>query len=340
MPRSDSPPRLDLAAPGPVRAGHHAAEVAVPPVTRPAANGRPRRDRHWNRAAWLLVSPAGIVLLAFTVAPIAFLIFTSFTDYGQRTLFTGRYEFVGGQQYSSLVVDPEFWWALLRSVLFTTAMVAGSVAVGLGVARLLARLATAMRTVVTLALILAWAMPTVASSLVWKWLFQPGYGVVNWLLTQTGLFGDLTNTDWANDPSLAYVAIWLLVVWQAVPFIALTLYAALTQMPAELQSAARLDGAGEWRVWWSITVPFLRPTLLLVTLMSVIWDFNVFNQIWILTKGGPDGATTTIAIWSFTKAFASQSYGQGAAIAVFSVVLLAVLVGWWVRRLVVAGEES
>ena len=113
---------------------------------------------------------------------------------------------------------------------------------------------TLLRTVVTVVLVFAWAMPTVASSLVWKWLFQPGYGVVNWALTQVGLFGDMTDTDWANDPVLASLSIWLLIVWQAVPFIALTLYAALTQMPAELQEAARLDGAREWRMWWSVTL--------------------------------------------------------------------------------------
>lgn len=342
MPRSDSPPRPGLAADrGPARAGRPspALGAAVPPVTRPATTGRPRRADRRSRAAWLLVSPAGIVLLAFTVAPIAFLIFTSFTDYSQRTLFTGRYEFVGAEQYSTLVADPEFWWALLRSVLFTTAMVAGSIVVGTGVARLLTRLTTAMRTVVTLVLILAWAMPTVASSLVWKWLFQPGYGVINWLLTQAGLFGDLTNTDWANNPSLAYSAIWLLVVWQAVPFIALTLYAALTQMPAELQAAARMDGAGEWRVWWSITLPFLRPTLLLVTLMSVIWDFNVFNQIWLVSAGGPDSATTTLGIFAYRTAFVTFRIGQGAALSVITTAILVAITAFYIRSMLRSGED-
>jgi N,N'-diacetylchitobiose transport system permease protein len=279
------------------------------------------------------------VLLAFTVAPIAFLVYTSFTDYNQRTLFTGHYQFVGGQQYSTLVGDPQFWQALLRSVLLTTAMVVGSVVVGLWVARLLTRLATVLRMVVTMALILAWAMPTVASSLVWKWLFQPGYGVVNWLLTQSHLFGDMTDTDWANNPSLAYLAIWLLVVWQAVPFIALTLYAALTQMPAELEEAARLDGASEQRLWWSVTVPFLRPTLLLVTLMSVIWDFNVFNQIWLVSAGGPDSATTTLGIFAYRTAFVSFRIGQGAALSVITTAILVAITAFYIRSLLRSGED-
>ncbi len=297
----------------------------------------PRRRHSW--APWWLLSPAGLVMLTITVAPIVFLIYTSFTDYNQRSLFTGTYHLVGLRQYTALLHDPQFWRALLRSVLFTAAMVAGSIAVGTAVAQLLTRLAVALRTTVTITLVLAWAMPTVASSLVWKWLFQPGYGVVNWLLTQSGLFGDMTNTDWANQPFLAYLSIWLLIVWQAVPFIALTLYAALTQLPVELQEAARLDGAGEWRLWWSITLPFLRPTLMLVSLMSVIWDFNVFNQIWLVSAGGPDSATSTLGIFAYKTAFVGFKIGQGAALSVITTIILVAVTAAYIRNLLRSGED-
>ncbi|MFD8430769.1 MULTISPECIES: carbohydrate ABC transporter permease [Streptomyces] len=297
-----------------------------------------RRGRRQWAVLWLL-SPAALVMAAFSVAPLFFLLFTSFTDYNQRTLFTGEFSMVGGRQYADMVVDPEFWDALARSVVFTVVMVAGSIAIGAGVAQLLTRLATVMRMTVTVVLIFAWAMPNVASSLVWKWLFQPGYGVVNWALTQVGVFGDMTNTDWGADASLAYLSIWLLVVWQAVPFIALTLYAALTQMPAELTEAARLDGAGEWRVWWSVTLPFLRPTLLLVTIMSVIWDFNVFNQIWLVSAGGPDGATTTLGIFAYKTAFVSFHIGQGAALSVITTAILLGVTAVYIRNLLRSGED-
>ncbi|MFF1871345.1 sugar ABC transporter permease [Streptomyces sp. CB03911] len=295
--------------------------------------------RRPSRAPWWLLSPAGLVMLTVTATPIVFLIYTSFTDYSQRSLFTGTYHQVGLRQYTALFDDPQFWQALLRSVLFTAAMVAGSIAVGTAVAQLLTRLATAMRLTVTIVLVLAWAMPTVASSLVWKWLFQPGYGVVNWLLTQAGVFGDMTNTDWANDPFLAYLSIWLLIVWQAVPFIALTLYAALTQLPLELQEAARLDGAGEFRVWWSVTLPFLRPTLMLVALLSVIWDFNVFNQIWLVSSGGPDSATTTLGIFAYRTAFVAFKIGQGAALSVITTAILVAITALYIRNLLRSGED-
>ncbi|MGW5088147.1 carbohydrate ABC transporter permease [Streptomyces coelicoflavus] len=310
---------------------------ALRPADTPPGPPVRRRRRQWA-VLWLL-SPAALVMAAFSVAPLFFLLFTSFTDYNQRTLFTGEFSMVGGRQYADMVVDPEFWDALARSVVFTVVMVAGSIAIGAGVAQLLTRLATVMRMTVTVVLIFAWAMPNVASSLVWKWLFQPGYGVVNWALTQAGVFGDMTNTDWGADASLAYLSIWLLVVWQAVPFIALTLYAALTQMPAELAEAARLDGAGEWRVWWSVTLPFLRPTLLLVTIMSVIWDFNVFNQIWLVSAGGPDGATTTLGIFAYKTAFVSFHIGQGAALSVITTAILLGVTAVYIRNLLRSGED-
>ena len=132
----------------------------------------------------------------------------------------------------------------------------------------------------------------------------------------------------------------MLVVWQAVPFIALTLYAAETQIPLEVKEAVRLDGGSEWTVYRVVTIEYLRPTLLLVTMLSIIWDFNVFNQIWLLTKGGPEDATLTLGIWTFVKSFVSNAYGQGAAIAVISTAILGVLTSYYIRRLVRSGEED
>lgn len=304
----------------------------------PPPTGTRAKKRRSFAPLWLL-SPAGLVLLAVTVAPIVYLVYSSFTDYNQRSLFTGAYNAVGLAQYSDLLSDPAFWWSLVRTVLFTAAMVLGSIVIGTGVSHLLTRLGTVMRYVVTVVLIFAWAMPNVASSVVWKWLFQPGYGVVNWLLTQTHLFGDMTNTAWNNNASLAYLSIWMLIVWQAVPFIALTLYAAETQIPLELKEATRLDGASEWQVYRVITLTFLKPTLLLVTILSVIWDFNVFNQIWLVSQGGPDSATTTLGVYSFITAFVGFDIGKGSAIAVVTTILLAGLTAFYIRNLLRSGED-
>jgi N,N'-diacetylchitobiose transport system permease protein len=287
---------------------------------------------------WLL-SPAGIVIIALVIAPLIFLIFTSFTDFDQRTLFTGQFSFVGLSQYAAVFVDPAFWWALVRTILFTAAMVAGSVFIGMAVAQLLLKLSAGMRYVVTAVLVLAWAMPNVASSQVWLWLFQPGYGVVNWILTRLHIFGDMTNVNWAQSSSLAFVCIWILIVWQAVPFIALTLYAAQSQLGSEYLEAARLDGAGEWRIYWQVVVPFLRPTILLMTILSIIWDFNVFNQIWLVSQGGPGSATTTLGIYTYQSAFVGFQIGNGSAIAIVTTILLLIFSAFYIRSLIRSGED-
>ncbi len=315
-----------------------AGVVAANSTQRPP---RARRARHSdrNKALWWLLSPAGIVIIALTVVPIVFLVATSFTNYDQHTLFTGAYDFVGLQQYQKAFTDPNFWAAFARTVVFAAAMVAGSIGLGMAVSQLLIKTGTVMRYVVTVALIFAWAMPNVASSLVWGWMFQPGYGIMNWFLTKLRVFGDVTNVNWTQHAMLAYVCIWLLIVWQAVPFIALTLYAAQTQIDQAYFEAAQLDGASEWRIYWAITLAFLRPTLLLVTILSIIWDFNVFNQIWLITQGGPNNATSTLGIYTYKQAFVSFSIGNGAAIAVITTLLLMALTGVYIRSLVRSGED-
>lgn len=290
-------------------------------------------------APWWLLSPAGIVVVALLVLPIIFLVYTSFTNYDQRTLFTGEYSFVGVDQYARIFTDADFWMALLRTLLFTVAMVVGSVAIGMAIAQLLGRVSGVMRYVVTIVLVIAWAMPNVASSQVWLWLFQPGYGVVNWIITQLRVFGDFTNVNWAQDARFAFLSIWLLIVWQAVPFIALTLFAAQAQVPHDYLEAARLDGASEWRIYWTVMLPAVKPTLLLVIVLSIIWDFNVFNQIWLVSQGGPGSATTTLGIYSYKSAFIGFDIGEGAAVALVTTVLLLFFSALYIRSLITSGED-
>lgn len=315
--------------------------------SRPSRHSRQKDSRAFSpsvglksrSAPWWLLTPAGVVCLGLILVPIAFLAYTSFTDYNQRTLFTGEYNFVGLQQYGTIFSDPAFWLALVRTLWFTVAMVAGTVFLGMLVAQMLGRVGSVMRYAVTITLVIAWAMPNVASSQVWLWLFQPGYGVVNWILTQLRIFGNVTNVNWAQDPVLSFASIWMLVVWQAVPFIALTLYAAQNQVSGEYLEAARLDGASEWKIYWRVLLPAMRPTLLLLIVLSIIWDFNVFNQIWLVSQGGPGSATTTLGIYSYKTAFVGFQIGQGAAIALITTILLLIFSSVYIRNLVRSGED-
>jgi N,N'-diacetylchitobiose transport system permease protein len=307
------------------------APVAPPPPT-------PARKRRRPLLPYGLLLPAVVVLGLVLGYPLVRLLLISVQDYGLRALFTGTAGWAGWDNYAAVLGDDQLVPVLLRSVGFCAALVLGTLVIGMGVALMLRRLGRRMRVAVTMSLIAAWALPNVASTLVWQWLFQPGYGVVNWLLSHVGL-GDFTQHDWTTTPASAFTLVWLLVVWQSVPFVALTLHAGLSQIPRSYYEAATLDGAGPWRVHLTITWPFLQPILGLVTILSVIWDFTVFNQIWILTQGGPSQGTTTLGIWTFTRAFSTNSFGQGAAIAVVSVLLLLAMTIVYVRRLVRAGED-
>lgn len=288
----------------------------------------------------LLMAPAGLVLAAVTFVPLVVMVVMAFTDYDQRSLFTGEFSFVGTRQFTDILTDGEFWASFVRTILFTAALVVGSIVIGVAMSHLLTKLGGGMRTVVTVVLVFAWAMPNVAASLVWNWMFQPGYGVVNWILTQLRIFGDMTATDWGADTGLAFTAIWLLVVWQAVPFIALTTYAAETQVSGEYIEAARLDGATESRIYRAVTLPFLKPTILLVTILSVIWDFNVFNQIWLVSKGGPDGSTSTLGVFTYITAFVGLDLGTGSALALITALLLAAITSVYIRHLIRSGEDD
>jgi N,N'-diacetylchitobiose transport system permease protein len=311
-----------------------AAAVAVA-----GADPPPRRRRHPLLLPYGLLLPAAVVLALVLGYPLVRLLIISVQDYGLRSLFTGVTGWAGFANYAAVLASPELGPVLLRSIGFCAALVIGTLVIGLAVALLMVRLGRRMRAAVMFALIAAWAVPNVASTLVWQWLFQPVYGVVNWLLTRLTVFGDLTQHDWTTEAFSAFTLVWLLVVWQSVPFVALTLHAGLTQIPRSYYEAAAIDGAGPVRVFTTITLPFLRPILGLVTILSVIWDFTVFNQLWILTQGGPEQQTTTLGIWTFTTAFSKNSFGQGGAIAVVSVVLLLGLTAVYVRRLVRSGEN-
>lgn len=307
----------------------------------PAAS-RSRRGRSSNGVRptpVLLLLPTVIVLGGVLVYPLVQLVMNSFRDFGLRAIFLGTTAWVGVDNYRAMLTDPEFVPVLVRTALFTLITVTLIITMGLIISQLMMRLGRVMKTTLSIVLIIAWAVPTVSSTLLWKWLYQPGYGVMNWLLTQLRIFGDLTMYSWTAEPVAAFALVILLITWHSVPFVALTLHAGQQQIPRDFYEAAAMDGAGPWRTYYMITIPFLRPILYLVTILSIIWHFNQFNQIWILTQGGPANGTTTLGIWAFRTAFAANSFGEGSAIAVVTGILLLLLITFYIRRLVRSGER-
>lgn len=308
--------------------------TAAPEGRRPRRKARPAA-----LTPLLLFAPAAVALLAAVGYPLVRLVISSFQDFGLKSLFLGGTPWIGFQNYIDIFTSDDFVPVLVRTFAFTGACLILTVGIGMLMSELMMRLNSPMRIALNVVLILAWAIPSVTATLIWQWLFQPPYGVVNWLITQLRVFGDFTDHNWLTTASDAWILVTLLVVWQGAPFIAFTLYAGQSQIPREYYEAAMLDGASGIKIYLTVTFPFLKAIIYLVSVLTIIWRFNIFNQIWILTRGGPEGGTTTLGIWSFREAFAGSAYGQGAAIAVVTAGILMLLTAFYVRRLVRSGEQ-
>ncbi|MFD3326665.1 carbohydrate ABC transporter permease [Streptomyces sp. NPDC058701] len=240
-------------------------------------------------------------------------------------------EFVGLDNYAHLLADTEFWAVLVRTVVLTSVMAGASMLLGVAVALLMQRVPAWCRRTIVFALVLAWSVPTFISTEIFAWMTEYNSGVINWAL-------GVTPYDWYGDATLGLTVATAIVVWGAVPLIAVTVYAGLVQIPAELVEAARMDGAGSWKLFRHVTVPVLRPLLALLTTLSVIWDFQVFNQIWILRHGAPASDYYTLGIYSYVKAYAGHDYGMASAGAVLTVLLLVGVMVVYLRQIAKIGD--
>jgi N,N'-diacetylchitobiose transport system permease protein len=308
------------------------------PVTPPRTDPAVRDSRLARLTPYGLIGPALIAFAAVLGYPIVRLIWLSLQDFGPRSLFTGEAPFVGLDNFTRVLADSDFWFTLLRTLIVSVACVGGLMVIGFLLASLLMQVSAWARVLLSICLVLVWAMPMVSATMIWRWLFEPQYGVLNWVITQVKVFGDFSAHDWFSSPGQALALIIALIVWKGLPFVALTLYAAMGQIPGDLYEAAALDGAGRWSVARHVTMPILGPVLAVLVLLEVIWSVNSFTPIWVLTQGGPDGGTTTLGVYSYLEAFTRNDYSGGAAIAIITVVLLGILSVLYVRRLFAQDE--
>jgi len=221
---------------------------------------------------------------------------------------------------------------LRRSLVFCGLCVMLTLGIGTLTALLLGKLSRLMRTAVSISLILAWATPPLSATVVWQWIFDSRTGVVNWALV--GLGFDYAGHSWLSEPWSFYTVALLIVVWGAIPFVAFTLYAAMTQIPKEVLEAAAIDGAGAWQRFRDVTWPGIRPIFILLLVLSTLWDLRVFTQIYVLQEaGGLSRETNLLGTWAFREAVAGNHFGKGAAIALVMVGITLLLTMFWLRRL-------
>ncbi|MFJ9713519.1 carbohydrate ABC transporter permease [Streptomyces sp. NPDC101234] len=293
---------------------------------------RPFGGAGWH--PWLYLAPALVVLGGLLLYPIYQLGLISVFRYTQAQVSGGEpTAFVGLDNYSDVFRDDQFWSVLLATMLFAASCVVSTLAVGCALAVLLTRVRVLPRLALMLAALGAWATPAVTGSTVWLFLFDPDFGPVNRLL-------GLGDHSWTYGRYSAFLLVLLEVVWCSFPFVMVTVYAGIRSVPSEVLEAAALDGASQWRIWRSVLAPMLGPILMIVTIQSVIWDFKVFTQIYVMTGGGGiAGQNLVLNVYAYQQAFASSQYGLGAAIGVVTLLVLLAVTLVHLRLLRRQGEE-
>ncbi|MER5864062.1 sugar ABC transporter permease [Kitasatospora sp. NPDC002040] len=311
-----------------------AAVKGAPKNTRPAAGpGLLARS-----APYLLILPAVAATLALLGWPLVKTFIISFQNLNKRQLIQHLTEWNGFDNYSDQLTNAAFWNTAGRSVAFTLVNVVLTMVLGSLVGLLLNRLGKNMRLLLSFALIMAWAMPIVASTTVYTWLFDSQFGVVNWLLSQLG-WDSMATYNWYSGQMSTFFVITLLVVWGSVPFVAFNMYAGLTTIPAELYEAARMDGAGSTKIFTSVIFPSLRPFFLATTFLEVIWIFKCFTQVFTLNAGGPERLTETLPVYAYIEGIGNQHYGAGASIAVLTILILGALMAYYFRIILKQEDE-
>jgi N,N'-diacetylchitobiose transport system permease protein len=314
-----------------------AAEAALQPRRR-----RPFTLSRVVRAAapYLLILPVVVVIAAILGYPLYHLARLSFQKYGLFELIARHGTDVGWANYSSVLHDHVFWQVLVRTIVFTVANVALAMGIGTLIALLLTKVSSIVRVLLTAGLVLAWAMPPVVAVQVWLWMTNTENGLLNYTLTKLHV-GDYFQHDWYATPFSQLSLTTSLIVWGAIPFIVVTVYAGLSQVPHELVEAAEIDGARAWRVFKDVTVPIIKPIFLVLTSLSIIWDFGVFTQPFLLIDQTRNNTSNElIGIYLYEEGYVKTDFGRGAAISILMLLIVALLSVFYVRRMVRMSDEA
>lgn len=276
----------------------------------------------------ILLTPALAAIIVVIAFPIGRAIWLTFQDY--NVLRPERSSFAGLDNYLQVFRNETFWTALRNSLVWVGGAVSLQLVFGF-LGALLLNQNFAGRYVVRGLLLIPWATPSVLVALMWMWMLDGNYGVINDILRQVGLIDRYI--PWVAQPATALPTLIVIDVWQGVPFFAVMILAALQAFPKELEDAAVVDGANPLQQLWFIKVPFILPTLLITTVLRIIWTANYMDLMFIITNGGPGFRTTTLPFFAYTTSYRRLDFGQGATIALVQALLLAVVIVLYIRLL-------
>ncbi|MBW1597127.1 sugar ABC transporter permease [Streptomyces sp. JJ38] len=319
--------------------------VAEEPPPREPAPGpatpapRPRRSLPSGWLPYLLIAPAVLALAVFLGYPLVRNVLVSLQQLGRVEMISRATVWTGFDNYTELLGDSAFWTVVGRTFAFMTVNVVLIMTCGTLIGLLLNRLGKVMRLVLSLALVLAWAMPIVASATVFRWLFDTQFGVMNWVMRSLGFEG-YEQHNWFETGFSTLAIVTLLVVWASIPFVALNMYAGLTTISGELYEAARVDGASAWRIFRSVVFPMLRPFFLITTFLEIIWVFKAFAQIVALNSGGPNRESETLPVFAYVEGMSQMNFGVAAAASVLTILILLVAMSFYFRLILKQEDEQ
>ncbi|MDX1429192.1 MAG: sugar ABC transporter permease [Rhodothermales bacterium] len=269
------------------------------------------------------MSPTLIVVAVFIVFPIAFSFYLSFHEWN---MFSAERAFVGIDNYARLLADPEFWMVFKHTLVYTVGTVPVNMALALLVAVVLNKKIKG-RKFLRAAFFTPVIVSTVAAAVIWRWIFDPNLGLLNYTLSAIGL----PTVNWVNDPTAAMASLVIVGVWKTFGINMVLFAAGLSAIPVHYYEAAEIDGAGSLQKFWRITVPLLAPTTLFILVLSIIGSFQVFDLVYVLTYGGPLGSTKVLVFYLYEHAFKFFNMGFASAVAYLLFGVLFVLTLFQIR---------
>jgi len=303
-------------------------DVAAPPGPRARAARRSQHSllRQDRRFGYLIVAPVVIVLLAIIAYPLFYNVWNSFHHVDYLAPPLGG--FAGLSNYAKLFTDNQFVPALTHTIGFTVVSVTIETVIGLAIALALSRPFRG-RGIVRAAIFIPWAVPTVVSAELWKTMFDPQQGFVNYILAALHL--PLASTTWLASTWTAWTAILVADAWRNIPFMAIVLLAGLQVIPNDIYEAAKIDGASAWQTFWRLTLPLLKPALLVALVFRTLSSFLIFDVVYIMTNGGPGTSTQVLTNLNYQAFLVDFDFGYGGAIAVALMIMALVIAAVYVR---------
>ena len=276
-------------------------------------------------AAYGFVTPAVITLALLLLYPFCYGIYISFF----KTNLVNKWNFIGLKNYAKVLTEADFYSSMKITLIFTVGVVLGHFIFGFLFAVMLNRDIKG-RTIFRAVLLLPWLFPEVVIANLWRWIFNPTMGFLNSTLVSVGILKE--PMSWLGSPKLALAVLIFICIWKGYPLVMIQLLAGLQTVPGDIIEAARIDGATNWKTFWYVTVPSMKSTLSVTLILDVVWWFKHVTMIWLLTQGGPNGATNTIGVNIYKRAFEFFDFGPSSALAVV-VFLICIVISILQRRL-------